>query len=296
MIETINLVKVEIPALEKLIEIVDKWFGSVFYKSLEYKKAITDATTQQYKAVVEAETSALLKGDIEGVDELATIKKRIVNTEMRRQRNLKNIFSYAASQLSDEKVSDKPINEDWMARFLNNSQDVSEQDLQKLWAQILAGEIKSPGSYSLRTLEILRNINKEEALLFSRVANFVFTNGNTYDILHDNDGALTKFGIQYDDFSYLMEIGVLQTDHDMTLNIRAQPLSNNIGYLFFLDKYKIIIKFDSIGGKKSLRTYSLSNSGREIYSLLTTSPNMEYVQTVAESIQNDAIHVSIEAL
>lgn len=288
-------VKVEIPALEKLIDVVDKWLGNMFYKSLEYKKAITDATTQQYKAVVEAETSALLKGNIEGADELATIKTRIVNTEMRRQRNLKNIFSYAASQILDEKVSDKPINEDWMARFLNNSQDVSEQDLQKLWAQILAGEIKSPGSYSLRTLEILRNINKEEAMLFARVANFVFTNGSTFDILHDNNGALTKFGIQYDDFSYLMEIGVLQTDHDMTLNISALPLSN-IGYLFFSDKYKIIIKFDSIGGKKSLRTYSLSNSGREIYSLLTTSPNMEYVQTVAESIQNDAIHVSIEEL
>lgn len=296
MKETMIPVKVEIPALEKLIEVIDKWLGNAFYKSIEHKRAITDATTQQYKAIVEAETKALLKRDFEGANEMAAIRTRIVNTEMRRHRNLKNIINYAASQMTNkDKASQEPVREDWMARFLNNSQDVSEQDLQKLWGQILAGEIKRPGSYSLRTLEILRNINKEEALLFARVANFVFINGNMYDILHDNNGALTKFGVQYDDFSYLMEIGVLQTDHDMTSTIRPQSLSN-IANLFFGDKYKIVIKFDSSVGKKSLRTYTLSNSGREIYSLLTTSPNIEYVQTIAASIQSDGIQVSVEKL
>lgn len=296
MKETMIPVKVEIPALEKLIEVIDKWLGNAFYKSIGHKRAITDATTQQYKAIVEAETKALLKRDFEGANEMAAIRTRIVNTEMRRHRNLKNIINYAASQMTNkDKVSQEPVREDWMARFLNNSQDISEQELQKLWGQILAGEIKRPGSYSLRTLEILRNINKEEALLFARVANFVFINGNMYDILHDNNGALTKFGVQYDDFSYLMEIGVLQTDHDMTSTIRPQSLSN-IANLFFGDKYKIVIKFDSSVGKKSLRTYTLSNSGREIYSLLTTSPNIEYVQTIAASIQSDGIQVSIEEL
>ena len=36
---------------------------------------------------------------------------------------------------------------------------MSSEELQTLWGRTLAGEIKSPGSYSLRTLDFLKNLS-----------------------------------------------------------------------------------------------------------------------------------------
>ncbi|MFZ4702978.1 MAG: DUF2806 domain-containing protein [Candidatus Methylumidiphilus sp.] len=38
---------------------------------------------------------------------------------------------------------------------------------------MLAGEVKSPGNYSIRTLEFLRGLSKEEAEIISKMAGYV---------------------------------------------------------------------------------------------------------------------------
>ena len=36
-----------------------------------------------------------------------------------------------------------------------------QEDTQLLWARVLAGEVERPGAISLRTLEILRNLDRQ---------------------------------------------------------------------------------------------------------------------------------------
>ena len=47
---------------------------------------------------------------------------------------------------------------------------MSSEELQTLWGRVLAGEIKSPGTFSLRTLEFLKNTSHEEALKIAKLA------------------------------------------------------------------------------------------------------------------------------
>src|SRR5690606_7233918 len=90
-------------------------------------------------------------------------QSRIDHREAQKQLNLENVTAYAAEQLLNEQpVTDEPIDEDWKTRFFNIAEDVSNDEMQALWGRILAGEIKNPKSYSLRTLELLRNFSKEE--------------------------------------------------------------------------------------------------------------------------------------
>src|SRR5690554_3131042 len=88
-------------------------------------------------------------------------QSRIDFKEAKKQLNLESVTAYAAEQLKDEPpVTDEPIDEDWKTRFFNIAEEVSNEEMQALWGRILAGEIKKPKSYSLRTLEVLRNLSK----------------------------------------------------------------------------------------------------------------------------------------
>lgn len=57
---------------------------------------------------------------------------------------------------------------DWFIRFFDSVGNISNAEMQNLWARILAGEIHNHGTFSLRTLETLRNMNQEEAILFKK--------------------------------------------------------------------------------------------------------------------------------
>ena len=55
---------------------------------------------------------------------------------------------------------------DWFLRFFESASNVSNEDMQKLWATILAGEVTNPGSFSLRTLDTVYNMSQNEAMIF----------------------------------------------------------------------------------------------------------------------------------
>ena len=77
---------------------------------------------------------------------------------------------------NETKVSEEKVNEDWITRFFNTIEDINNEQLQQLWAKILAGEIKQPNSYSLRTLELIKNLTIKEEELFSKIGNLSIQN------------------------------------------------------------------------------------------------------------------------
>ena len=57
-------------------------------------------------------------------------------------------------------LSSEPISDEWIMRFLTNAECVFDKELQSIWACVLAGEVQHPGSISLRTLDVLKNLSK----------------------------------------------------------------------------------------------------------------------------------------
>ena len=49
---------------------------------------------------------------------------------------------------------------DWLIRYYEAVGNISDENMQDLWAKILAGEINSPSAYSLKTIDTLRNMRK----------------------------------------------------------------------------------------------------------------------------------------
>lgn len=79
---------------------------------------------------------------------------------------------------------------DWFMRFFDTAGNVSSEKMQRLWAKILSNEIENVGSFSLRAIETLKNMNQHEASLFQQMAHFVLTDSSE-SFFHDLDVMVT---------------------------------------------------------------------------------------------------------
>ena len=70
----------------------------------------------------------------------------------------------------------------WQKHWLAGASKVAsdDQERQEWWARLLAGELKGPGSYSLRSIAAMDVLSREEAELFTRFAPYFWdvTNGS----------------------------------------------------------------------------------------------------------------------
>ena len=81
------------------------------------------------------------------------------------------------AEMEHNKETDIQHNFDWFMRFYEIVGNISDEKVQDIWAKIMAGEINNPNSYSLKTIDILKNIGKQEAELFSNVLSSCVTTG-----------------------------------------------------------------------------------------------------------------------
>lgn len=92
-----------------------------------------------------------------------------------------------ASTVANTDDGEKKFSIDWFVRFFEEAGSISDEDIQELWAKVLAGEIENPGSFSLRTLDVLRSLSKYEAEIFQRLASYSINNGNECYISVDKE-------------------------------------------------------------------------------------------------------------
>lgn len=160
-----SLIDINTDGLAKLGEVISFALGGTARGERKMAEA------KAYSAELEARTKnkvALIEA--QGQEALANY---VAAKESRKLRNTMAVIEKAQSHFTEEeKVSDEPVDEGWKNRFFNIIEEVTDDDMREIWGRVLAGEVKRPKSYSLRTMEILRNLAKEEATLFVKASRF----------------------------------------------------------------------------------------------------------------------------
>lgn len=165
---------------------------------------------------------------------------------------------------------------DWLMRFFDAVGNITSEELQQLWGKVLANEISSPKSCTLRTLDMVRNMTPEEAKTFSLLCRYVMRSGNTYYIdaagffcEEDNHIECRKYvkslGMTYEEHIVpLLEAGALSTDHSL-----AAYVYNDNNLEFHNDKlYGIIMNVDEKPALFQREAYFLSTSGKELFQII----------------------------
>lgn len=208
----------------------------------------------------------------------ARAEQRMLADAVRQENNIENVLNNTVRELQETKAAaDQSIDDDWIARFFNIVKDVSNEEMQYIWGKILAGEIASPKSFSLRTLETLRNMSTAEAQVFQRIIPLVVHSGSSYFISSSNE-TLEKCGSSFADVLTLDECGLLNASGTLSLNLSLTKSENEV---ILGTDYLIMLKGLSVE-KEEMRIgiHTLTKAGIELYQILSHSINEQYAWTV----------------
>lgn len=268
-----NIIKFEGKPFEKLISVISKGIG-ILYKPTEIRNN-ADAKAYEIKVIERAKLSAQLEGTKEKFELYSQIESRLLHQEEKRQNNLNQINYIAAKQIENEtSVSPEPLDEDWISRFFTIAQDISNQEMQKLWGRILAGEVKHPNTYSLRTLEVLKNLTKREAEVFTNISKKRLQTGFTYLINAHDEFLQNHFQIHYGDILLLREAGLLSSSEAGTPHI-GQQIGDRL--YFSIGNKVAVVERDKPGIEHSINCWPFTKTGTELSDLIQPEFSEEYL-------------------
>ena len=167
----------------------------------------------QIKRVAKAEAEAEII-NTEGKIKAAELKQRAIHRliaeEAKHQANMESITEKAIGYLKDDAKPEKMEN-DWISNFFDKCRLVSDEDMQNLWAKVLAGEANKPGGYSIRTVNFLASMNKWDATLFTKLCSFVWLIGDKPCCLIFNyqDSIYIDNLVAFGSLRHLDEIGLI---------------------------------------------------------------------------------------
>lgn len=178
-----------------------------------------DAQAKAREALLPRDTKATGTLDIANV-----ITQRIQFQEEKRQANIESVVRQAAEQLGDISVEESEPDHDWAARFFGEVQDVSSEEMRVLWARVLAGQVAREGSTSVRTLQVLKNLDRLTADLFGTFCSMCMFFPGGKNALIDGRvpslggdaaaNALQKYGLGFDALNRLNEHDLIISDYN----------------------------------------------------------------------------------
>lgn len=274
--------------ITKLIEVISGGIG-VLYKPRSIRKE-AEASAYAAKLIGSTETSVeaeklktigltqaankIVLADADR-DILDRAKARIVYRELQRQTNIEAIAEAAIKELPDQVSTDK-VDEDWRTRFFDIAENISNSDMQALWGKVLAGEVAKPGSYSLRALDVLKNLTKHEAHLFQLIRGMTFL--NQYILKINSLASFDKYGLTYTGLLELRNAGIVQEGDLLNVTFSIDPadhqvlLPNNDLWVLITCPASPTVQFETV---------KLTSSASELISLIEPNANMLYLNDLA---------------
>ena len=307
-------INVSVRAIEKLVDYTASGIGSTasyFFSRMvarrdaevraitaegevEAQRILTEGRAMSMQIIAAAQVEArsklispqaALQGEVTIGD---LIEQRVQFQEEKRQANIGSVVAQAAHELGDREVQDHEVDHDWTARFFNDVQDVSSEEMQQLWAKVLAGEVERQGQFSLRTLDTLHNMSVSEAKLFAEACNYV---ASKRMIIYTDDMHLMGNNLSLGNVLRLAELGLLMWTPDLTYTAEWNRTDHDMAF------HKGHLSFRGTPGALSmtkLPIVRLTTVGRELFGL--TEPqndiDMLYLKLLAMFLKQQKRKVS----
>lgn len=200
----------------------------------------------------------------------------IIEKETPKRENREKVAEKAQTiHIEGEKDEDKTIDTDWLNRFFGIVEDVSDEDMQDIWARILAGENKHPSSYSLRTLDVLRNMSKEEAKLFVDCTKYLCLKDK---LLIEDD-----YGLSLDEQLLLTDIGLISNeDLQTTITVNPKGTMNIV-----VNKNHLLVFTNPTDNKKEIKIKDrqLTKVGKELLNLIDETDYLKAVDVIVKKLK-----------
>lgn len=215
---------------------------------------------------------------------------RMIAEETERQINIESITRKAAEQLATD-AKPEAVERDFLTLLFDKARYFSDDEMQSVWARILAGEANSPGSFSRKTIEIMSTLGKAEAQKFSRFCSTCWMAGGLQPLVFDaNEEASADLRLK--DFIELEALGLTKSNplsgyliesksdtltifyfgNPITLQSKVDKLSMSVGHVFLTDSGKQLAVIS--GAKPNIHFFEKCIAEFERMNLSPYSPTM----------------------
>lgn len=226
-------------------------------------------------------------------------RKQILETQ--KASNLQAVLNIALNVTIDEQTSDN-LDPDWFFAFSTMAEEIYSPPMQELWGKIFAVEVARPGSFSLRTLQLLKTLTHRDAKIFNKAANVA--SRKSLDVVprilvgyHKRKGLFSFLKKSIPDQVNLAAIGLSYPDllslQEMKL-IYASEIESGEYAEGQQETWRCVNETISLTSKMSgvaLVYYKFTPVGSELYKLVTKSPNEAYLANI-KSVLGEVFNIS----
>lgn len=215
--------------------------------------------------------------------------EKFASKVVKEQLNLDQIGINAANNLHHETFEEQnqenqeEISDDWLNEFENYAKLKSSDDMRIIFGKILSGEIKNPGTFSIRTIRLISQLDNQAAKLFQLLCSqsismylgqthlfdsrVVSLNGNAAS------NSLLNYGLSFDNLNILQEYGLIISDYNSQMKYAPCIPNENkeVGatLLFGTQHYAVvptdIEKYDKI---LQLNGVAFTKAGKELRKII----------------------------
>lgn len=254
---------------------------------LENHKQKQNVKASTERALMQAEGDAALMK----LQNDAGFGQRVANgfiaEQTRKQYNKEAIVAETINILSESTEdtsanTDERLNPDWLNMFDRYAQDASTEDIQKLWAHILSGEIKKPKSFSKQALRIISEIDQDTARLFQKISYLQFDEGFIIKPKQFNGNTLINYTV-------LEEAGLLQ---DVNSLIHFPFQVNQDGYIQ-IKVNNLFLSCKLTKQKLQINVIKITKAGREISKIFPTGSDLDVCKALSEYVYDDSTEIVV---
>ncbi|UFH32814.1 DUF2806 domain-containing protein [Chryseobacterium sp. C-71] len=238
------------------------------------------------------------------VPEVYSIKavERFASKIIKQQINLDQIVSNAANNLAHTHISDSEtvdeISEDWLNSFEEIAKLKSSDDMRLFYGKLLSNEISNPGSFSLKTINVVSQLDSAVASIFLKFCNasFYIPLENKVPIammpvLGDGFKDYTALGILYHEIQTLQNYGLI---HSTTSGLRLSEFPDTTTTISHGKKeyYLETIELGKNPQNINPTGYFLSIAGLEIMPILDLNGNLDVLENFSEFLKSKNIKLT----
>ena len=268
-VSLINLGELAKPATV-LIEKISDAVGGLFKPYQIVRCAKAEAEADKIKALAQIELSEELE---------RRALQRFVAEETQKQCNIEAITRQALPLLA-ENASPQEMENDWIVNFFDKCRIVSDQEMQRLWANLLANEANSPGKYSKRTVNLLNDLDKSDAELFTALCGYVWNLGLMVPLIFDvKEKILNDYGINFATLSHLESLGIIHFNH--LSGFKSEVAAKYARFTYF-EKQVVLVLPKETDNEIQLGHVLLTKVGQDLASICGAKPVEGFFEYVCD--------------
>lgn len=189
--------------------------------------------------------------------------------------NQAKIISDAIPQLNNTADPSK-IDDDWIAKFMDQIRFISADELQAIWSRVLSQECNEPNSIPLKLVEILSYISVEQAKTFRQLCQYSVFIYQTNPLRMCHFAPVIPYSkykrffkrrkLTYEKLKDLASIGLVSmTEQQLYLNFNDL----NSKYQILIDNHKYLIKF-APNNRLPMGNILFTSAGKSLFQIINT--------------------------